>query len=109
MIRTPLRPLARILSARAKGENPDEPEQRYSFHIFLPQELKTREMVLEGAKAETVTLPDGSEISARKLEADSGMAFYLNDKNQVVKIDIPSQKIELLLEETRNSLGTNLE
>ena len=23
MIRTPLRPLARILSARAKGENPD--------------------------------------------------------------------------------------
>ena len=27
MIRTPLRPLARILSARAKGENPDEIER----------------------------------------------------------------------------------
>ena len=27
MIRTPLRPLARILSARAKGENPDAIEQ----------------------------------------------------------------------------------
>ena len=27
MIRTPLRPLARILSARAKGENPDAIER----------------------------------------------------------------------------------
>jgi cell division protein FtsI (penicillin-binding protein 3) len=39
MIRTPLRPLARILSARARGENPDSIERE---NIRLRQE-KTRD------------------------------------------------------------------
>ncbi len=95
---------ALVIGQTPKFEGQPEDEQRYSFHVFLPQEMKTREIILEAVEPETITLPDGAEVTARKLEEDSGMAFYLNDLNQVVKIELPQQNLEVVLEETRSKL-----
>jgi cell division protein FtsI (penicillin-binding protein 3) len=44
MIRTPLRPLARILGARARGENPDaiEAENRHARHLAMQARARQR-------------------------------------------------------------------
>lgn len=75
-----------------------EPGQRFTFHVFVPEDLRTREMVLEAGEEEPVTLADGTEIPARRFQTDQGMAFYLDERNQVVKIAIPQQELELVLE-----------
>lgn len=74
---------------------------KYTFHIFVPEELRTREMVLEVRGEEPITGPDGEEIDVWRLESDGGMAFFLNDKSQVVKISIPTQNLDVMLAETR--------
>ena len=58
MIRTPLRPLARILSARAKGENPDviERENLRLRHEELRDKSRTK------AEIFTFSLFSGSYI-----------------------------------------------
>ncbi len=76
------------------------PEKKQTLHVFVPEDLRSRELVLEARDAENLTLADGSEILARKYETEKGMLFFLNDQNQVVKIAIPSQKLEVLLEKT---------
>ncbi len=74
---------------------------KYTFHIFVPEELRTREMVLEVRGQEPLAGPDGEETQVWRLESDGGMAFFLNEKNQVVKIAIPTQNLEVVLQETR--------
>ncbi|MEW6281903.1 MAG: transglutaminase domain-containing protein [Candidatus Eremiobacterota bacterium] len=77
---------------------------KYTFHVFVPEDLRTREMVLEIKGEETLVLADGSETTVWRLESDGGMAFFLNDKNQVIKISIPQQNLDLVLQETRFKL-----
>lgn len=74
--------------------------EKFTMHVFVPEDLRSREMVLEVKEREALTLADGTEIQARRLETEKGMIFYLNDKNQVVKIAIPNQKLEVVLEKT---------
>lgn len=74
---------------------------KYTFHIFVPEELRTREMVLEVRGQEPLTGPTGEETEVWRLESDGGMAFFLNDKSQVVKISIPTQNLDVVLQETR--------
>lgn len=74
---------------------------KYTFHIFVPEELRTREMVLEVRGEEPLAGPNGEETQVWRLESDGGMAFFLNDKSQVVKISIPTQNLDVVLQETR--------
>ncbi len=74
---------------------------KYTFHIFVPEELRTREMVLEVKGQEPLTGADGNETEVWRLESDGGMAFFLNDNRQVVKISIPTQNLDVILQETR--------
>lgn len=74
--------------------------EKYTMHVFVPEDLRSREMVLEVKERESIVMPDGTEVSARRLETEKGMVFYLNEKNQVVKIAIPNQKLEVVLEKT---------
>ena len=51
----------------------------------------------------TEDLSSGSVVRATQLLTDTGIEFWLNDKGQVVKIDIPEQGIELILEKVETS------
>ena len=83
-----------------KPNEPVAPEAKQTMQVFVPEDLRSRELVLEAREAETLTLADGSQVQARKYETEKGMVFYLNGQNQVVKIAIPSQKLEVLLEKS---------
>lgn len=73
---------------------------KHTMHVFVPEDLRSREMVLEARDPETLTLEDGSQVQVRRFDTEKGMVFFLNDKNQVVKITIPSQKLDVVLEKT---------
>lgn len=79
----------------------DGDAESYSFSVFIPETLRTQELVLDRSDSdETVTMPDGQEIDVVKLETEKGMVFYVDQKNRVIKLAIPSQQIELVLEKT---------
>lgn len=78
--------------------------EKHTMHVFIPEDLRSRELVLEAREPETLTLGDGSQVQVRPYETEKGMVFYLNDRNQVVKIAIPNQKLEVLLEKSEFKL-----
>ena len=79
MIRTPLRPLARILRAREKGENPDaiEAENRAQRHAEIQDRARSsarsraRRICGDTGSRVTVwpTVPDGGAIRTAHLRA----------------------------------------
>lgn len=71
------------------------------FHTFVPDSMKSQEIVLEMREPETLKLSEDQQIDVKRLEAETGMAFLLNDKNQVVKIEVPEQNLELQLRDTK--------
>ena len=77
---------------------------KVSFHAFIPDTQKSQELFLEVKEATTLKDPKGQDVEVLKLEADSGMTFYLNKKNQVMKIAVPQQKLELVLRETHSKM-----
>jgi transglutaminase-like putative cysteine protease len=50
------------------------------------------------------TSPTAKQQIATPLLTDTGIEFWLNDRNQIIKIDIPDQGIELILEKVETSL-----
>lgn len=74
---------------------------KLTFYTFVPDTMKSQEIVLEMAQPETMDIDAENKIEVKRLEAESGMAFLLNDKNQVVKIEIPEQELELYLKSTK--------
>jgi hypothetical protein len=50
------------------------------------------------------TSPTAKVQMATQLITDTGIEFWLNDRNQIVKIVIPDQGIELILEKVETSL-----
>ncbi len=88
--------VGQIPQARAGEAVP--PESKQTLHVFVPEDLRSRELVLEARGVEPLVLADGTEIQARKFESEKGMLFFLNDRSQVVKIAIPAQKLEVVLE-----------
>lgn len=53
------------------------------------------------------TLPTSSTAKiqmARQLITETGLEFWINDRNQIIKIEIPDQGIELILEKVETSL-----
>lgn len=71
--------------------------EKVTFFAFLPDTMKTQEIVLEMRETENLKLTEDQQIEVKRLEADGGMAFLLNDKNQVVKVEVPDQDLELQL------------
>jgi transglutaminase-like putative cysteine protease len=47
---------------------------------------------------DALTPADPNAVRATHLITDSGMEFWLNDRNQIIKIEIPDQGLELILE-----------
>ena len=77
---------------------------KITFHTFVPDSMKSQEVVLEVREPETLKLSEEDQVEVTRLEAETGMAFLVNDKNQVVKIEIPEQNLELILRDTQFKL-----
>lgn len=90
-----------------QAKKPDElweVGKQLTFHVFVPEELKSHEMTLEVMEPEVVTNEEGQDVTYQRLENELGWIFRLNELGQVVKIEIPQQDLEVVLEETRFKL-----
>ena len=85
----------------ASPEKQPKVGDKITFHTFVPDSMKSQEIVLEVREPETLKVGEAEPIDVKRLEAETGMAFLLNDKNQVVKIEVPEQNLELQLTETK--------
>ncbi len=83
-----------------------EDDEAYSFKAFIPGSLKVQDLAIQRADAdETITMPDGREVETARLDTEKGMLFYMDLKTgKVLKISIPSQDLEMYLEDTRFEL-----
>ncbi len=93
-----------LVVGQALDESPEKQPKvgdKLTFYTFVPDTMKSQEIVLEMAQPETMDIDAENKIEVKRLEAESGMAFLLNDKNQVVKIEIPEQELELHLKSTK--------
>lgn len=90
----------------ANAASDSEDEDTYSFKAFIPSSLKVQDLTIQRADAdETIIMPDGREIETARLDTEKGMLFYMDLKTgKVVKISIPSQDLEMYLEDTRFEL-----
>lgn len=81
---------------------PSEASEEQPANAALDPELATSQTPQEQLAA--LTPNDPNALRATHLILDSGMELWLNDKNQIIKIDIPDQGLELILEkvETRS-------
>ena len=52
---------------------------------------------------DAITPDDPNAIKATHLITDTGMEFWLNAKNQIIKIEIPDQGLELILEKVEEN------
>ena len=78
MIRTPLRPLARILSARQKGENPDtiERENLRLRHEEIRDKSRARAEVLRSVRRVADKLLHEPTVRVRELANETGAVSY---------------------------------
>lgn len=81
-------------------DNADEESESYTVQVFIPGSLRTQELTLQRADSdETVTLPNGEEVEAARLDTEKGMIFYVSlETGKVIKISIPGQKLEMYLD-----------
>ncbi len=52
----------------------------------------------------TKSVDDPDKVAAAHLITDTGMEFWLNDQHQIIKIEIPEQGLELILEKVESNL-----
>lgn len=52
----------------------------------------------------TKSVDDPDKVAAAHLITDTGLEFWLNDQHQIIKIEIPDQGLELILEKVESSL-----
>ncbi|MGM9998672.1 MAG: transglutaminase domain-containing protein [Candidatus Bruticola sp.] len=88
------------------GQGDDETDEAYSFKAFIPSSLKIQDISIQRAEAdETIVMPDGTEVETARLDTEKGMLFFMDLKSgKIVKISIPSQSLEMYLEDTRFEL-----
>lgn len=84
----------------------NEDDENYSFKAFIPGSLKVQDLTIQRADSdETITMPDGKEVETARLDTEKGMLFYMDLKTgKILKISIPSQDLEMYLEDTRFEL-----
>ena len=80
--------------------------ETFTFHAFIPGALRLQELTLQRADVdESLTMPNGETLETARLDTEKGMIFYLDlETGKVVKISIPSQELEMYLEESRFEL-----
>jgi transglutaminase-like putative cysteine protease len=78
-----------------------KPGDRVGCMVFVPELLKNQEINFDVKESEPIKLADGTEVDVVLVESEAGMKFYLNKQNQVVKIEVPKQKLELILKEIK--------
>lgn len=95
---------AGTFSQNSSSDNEDD--EAYNFKAFIPGSLKVQDLAIQRAEAdETITMPDGREVETARLDTEKGMLFYMDLKTgKVLKISIPSQDLEMYLEDTRFEL-----
>jgi hypothetical protein len=77
--------------------------KKYNFTVFVPEDLKTREIELEVKNFERIEAGSG-EINAFRCESKKGMIFYVDTNSTVVKISLPPQELEIDLVKTEFKL-----
>jgi hypothetical protein len=77
--------------------------KRYTFTVFVPEDLTTREIELEVKNFEKVEVGT-REVDTFKCESKKGMVFYVDSNSNVVKIALPSQELEIDLIKTEFKL-----
>jgi hypothetical protein len=95
-----------LVLGQALDESPEKQPKvgdKLTFHTFVPDSMKSQEIVLEVREPETLKVSDEVQIEVTRLEAETGMAFLLNDKHQVVKIEVPEQNLDFQLVDTKFS------
>jgi transglutaminase-like putative cysteine protease len=78
-----------------------KPGDRISCSVFVPELLKSQELNFDVKESEPIKLSDGKEVDVVMVESEAGMKLYLNKQNQVVKIEVPKQKLELVLKDVK--------
>ncbi len=68
--------------------------KKYSFTVFVPEDLTTREIELEVKNFEKVEVGT-REVDTFRCESKKGMVFYIDSNSNVVKIALPSQELEI--------------
>lgn len=96
---------ALVVGQAKKPHHSLKPGQRLSLHVFVPEHLKSEGMVLTVKKPVTIKTKPGHHLTLQRLESDAGWTFLLNHSGQVVRISIPAQKLELVLEKTHFKLN----
>jgi hypothetical protein len=77
--------------------------KKYNFTVFIPEDLRTREIELEVKNFERIEVGSG-EMNAFRCESKKGMIFYVDTNSNVVKISLPPQELEIDLVKTEFKL-----
>jgi transglutaminase-like putative cysteine protease len=81
-----------------EGQSADgEPSSGQQVEDGIVETRSTKELL------EALTPADPNAVRATHLITDSGMEFWLNDRNQIIKMEIPDQGLELILEKVETS------
>lgn len=75
----------------------------YNFHIFSPELLKSEAWKCTIKTKELVAIRD-KQILAYMIETSYGLTFWVDENRVTIKIDIPDEDEELILQETKNHI-----
>jgi hypothetical protein len=73
--------------------------KKYNFTVFVPEDLKTRDIELEAKNFEKIEAGE-KEYDVFKCESKKGMVFYIDSTGKVVRIALPPQELEIDLVKT---------
>ena len=68
--------------------------KKYTFTVFIPEDLKTREIELEVKNFERIEV-GSEEKDAFRCESKRGMIFFIDMTGKVIKISLPPQNLEI--------------
>jgi len=77
--------------------------KKYNFTVFVPEDLKTRDIELEAKNFEKIEAGE-KEYDVFKCESKKGMVFYIDSTGKVVRIALPPQELEIDLVKTEFKL-----
>jgi hypothetical protein len=83
--------------AGAEQPKADQPATGQPVEDGITETRSTKEQL------EALTPADPNAVRATHLITDSGMEFWLNDRNQIIKVEIPDQGLELILEKVETA------
>lgn len=79
------------------GQSPEEVSPGQPVEDGITETRSTKEQL------DALTPADPNAVRATHLITDTGMEFWLNDRNQIIKVEIPDQGLELILEKVETA------